>query len=1083
MLEKPKAPKKKPRPSDAADREAIRTALDENILVEAAAGTGKTTSLVDRMVASIARGRATIDQLSAVTFTIKAAAQLHQRFQVALEKAAREESHPDRRRLLDEARRGIQACFIGTIHAFCARLIRERPVEAGVDPGFEEMDESADLAAREEAWGRWTERLFLEADPLLTRLSSVGVDLGDLREAYNLLCENRDVEPASEPETPPPDLSAAREAVDILLPRAACVLRPDTPEKGWDRFQGPLREAIRLSQVLDISHDAAFVQVLSVLDRAKKPTWNRWLARGPAEALWNDFEGVREEVLRPALQLWREYLHPIVIETVSAAAREYDSWRRREGKLNFQDLLILARNLLRDHPAARRAFQRRFTPLLVDEFQDTDPIQAEVVLYLTGNETDERDWRRLTPRPGSLFVVGDPKQSIYRFRRADIETYGRVRDTIVRTGGRVLRLSRNFRSTEEICDWANSVFERIFPPEPAAGAPPAPPEQAFHVPLVPAGGETDPRSEAVRLEIAATGLSTPEEVARADADRIADEVAAGVADGSSPGDFLLLSRWRRRLPIYARALEARGIPYEISGGGAFRDSEELAALLAILQALADPDDPIPLVAALRGPIFGIDDRALFLFRRAGGRFALRAALPDGVDPRIARAWELLRDCERFAAELPPGAAISRVGERLGWTAAVGAEELGDTRAGNLLKASAAARDFSRRGDSFSAVVRRLTEMTREGDAEEMTTHPGRSDAVRLMTVHRAKGLEARVVFLADPADDVPKPPLLWIDRRVDPPQGHFLVRRSWGEFGGAEIARPRGWDGMCAREDRFVRAEEERLLYVAATRARSRLIASIKRQQNADASVKWTGRWARLRKDLPRELPPTATSTTPSPVSAAAADPESALAASRALRLERLEEASRPTAAALSVTRLAHPEGVDRPFASGTGRGMSWGSVLHRLLEASMRDPALDLRAYGANVLAEEDRPPTDLEEAVAAVDAVRRSDLWKRALAAKRCLVEVPFALSVPSADLGVAGGPSETLLSGAIDLVFEEEDGWSLVDYKSDTVVGNFDALVRFYTPQIEHYRRVWRDVTRRPTRAGLFFLDGGREVWLEG
>jgi ATP-dependent helicase/nuclease subunit A len=159
------------------------------------------------------------------------------------------------------------------------------------------------------------------------------------------------------------------------------------------------------------------------------------------------------------------------------------------------------------------------------------------------------------------------------------------------------------------------------------------------------------------------------------------------------------------------------------------------------------------------------------------------------------------------------------------------------------------------------------------------------------------------------------------------------------------------------------------------------------------------------------------------------------------------------------------------------------GSALHRLLEAAMRDPSLDVRAYAANVLAEEDRPPGDLEEAVATVEGVRRSALWKRALASKQCLVEVPFALSISSSELGLpADGPAETLLSGAIDLVFHEKDGWVLVDYKSDTVAGNFDALVRFYSPQIEHYRRVWRDLTGEPTRAGLFFLDGGREVWLQ-
>ena len=211
---------------------------------------------------------------------------------------------------------------------------------------------------------------------------------------------------------------------------------------------------------------------------------------------------------------------------------------------------------------------------------------------------------------------------------------------------------------------------------------------------------------------------------------------------------------------------------------------------------------------------------------------------------------------------------------------------------------------------------------------------------------------------------------------------------------------------------------------------------------------------------------------------------EKELEAFRHSRDERLAISSAASFSATSVTALAHAaaDPASRPFASGTGKGMSWGSALHRLLEGAMRDPDLDLKAFATNVLAEEDRPAEDLGAALAAVEGVRRSALWKRALAAKQCLVEVPFALSVPSADLGLPpGGPAETVLSGAIDLVFEEQDGWVLVDYKSDTIAGNLDALVSFYTPQIQHYRRVWRDLTGRPIRAGLFFLDGGREVWL--
>jgi ATP-dependent helicase/nuclease subunit A len=161
---------------------------------------------------------------------------------------------------------------------------------------------------------------------------------------------------------------------------------------------------------------------------------------------------------------------------------------------------------------------------------------------------------------------------------------------------------------------------------------------------------------------------------------------------------------------------------------------------------------------------------------------------------------------------------------------------------------------------------------------------------------------------------------------------------------------------------------------------------------------------------------------------------------------------------------------------------MSWGRVIHRLLEGAMKDPGLDLRLYAANLLVEEERPAGEVDEVVRLVEAVRGSELWKRALASPRRYTEIPFALMAAREDLGLSEGPPQTLLQGAIDLVFEEDSGWTLVDYKSDTIAGNLDELVSFYSPQIELYGRYWKKLTGRPTRAGLFFVQTGDEVWPE-
>src|SRR5262249_37691061 len=284
------------------------------------------------------------------------------------------------------------------------------------------------------------------------------------------MCENEDVLPSVPEETLAPDFAAARREVAAFLGRARAALPSEPPPGGWSEYQEAVRRALRLDALLRGEEAAAFVEVIEALDRARKKSREAG-PLGPA------YEALCRDVIEPSLQAWREHRYPVVLAVVVPAVHDHAAWRRRQGRLNFQDLLLLARNLLRDHPQVRRDFQKRFLPILVDEFQDTDPIQAEILFYLTGRHVAERDWRRAVPLDGKLFVVGDPKQSIYRFRRADILTYGLVRDRIQQSG-RVLRLTTNFRSTGRLCTWINGAFRGLFPAD-------ATPEQAAFVALEP----------------------------------------------------------------------------------------------------------------------------------------------------------------------------------------------------------------------------------------------------------------------------------------------------------------------------------------------------------------------------------------------------------------------------------------------------------------------------------------------------------------------------------------------------------------------------------------------------------------------
>lgn len=1071
---------------DAAARGSIREKLDVTMMVEAAAGTGKTTSLVDRMIGLVISGRAEVDTIAAITFTLKAAAHLRERFQEGLEKAVAERSVKNGDALelerVQNALARIERCFIGTTHAFCARLLRERPVEAGVDPDFEELDESDTRYLANRFFERWVERAAAIGEPRLGALRDIGLPAPTLKSQFRVLSAFPDVT-FQYVESERPDLDHPLNSVlDFLVEVEPHMPAIDDPDD-FVMMMRRLKE-IRDSTVFDEEPlKAMFLDEAN--HKSRKPTQRDWHDKKIAKDFGDRYKSLALNVIAPALERWKHHVHGVAIAFLEPGVREFSRERRRNGTLTFEDLLVIARDLLRDHPHVRRYFQKRFTHLLVDEFQDTDPLQAEVMLYLTGEDVQEKDWRKLRPRPGALFIVGDPKQSIYRFRRADITTYLSVRRQITEHGGQVVQLSTNFRSLPPICDWVNSNFESMFTADDIEAG-----RQADHVPLTPFHqGSGEGIAGTWVLE---TPGQTREEIAAAEADCLASWIRRAV-DGKAPvddegnlrqlqwSDILLVSWGRARLSVYAKALDRAGIPYEITGGRAFAKSEELGTLMPLLHCIIDPDDSVSLAAFLRGPLCGVDDQALYDFARAGGRFTLYSELPAGTDPRIVKAFEILRTTAAESHQLPPAATLARLFDRLGVIALAGWQERGGTRSGNLLLALAFARKISSRGASLSEVVAELEDLRDDSsEVEEMDIDPSRQNAVRLMNLHQVKGLEAPVVFLIDPIDPWVFPVDFYIDRSGQESIAYFALFRKRGRETKL-IAMPAGWDKLEVIERAFMDAEKKRLLYVAATRAKNMVVLGThsKASGKAEGPWKFTARPQRPLSDL--NVGQTAASN---PIGAEA-DQSIRIAAefekARGAIAASFDRARAGSYSVLPITKLAHRNHAELvKHEEGLGKGTSWGRVMHRLLEAMLRTPKIDVELYARNLLKDEERDAADLADVLAAVRAIESSDFWARARRSQRRLVEVPFALEVPARELGL-DEPGNTLLHGTIDLVFRENDEWMVVDYKSDIIGNRFDALVDYYRPQVEHYARFWSRLTGERSRAGLFFIDGTREVWL--
>jgi ATP-dependent helicase/nuclease subunit A len=1061
---------KRPPAPDQGARDLIRERLDVNLLVEAGAGSGKTECLAQRMAAGILEGRYQVEQMAAVTFTRKAAAELRARFQLTLERALAGERDPARRQRAQQALRHLERLFAGTIHAFCAHLLRERPVEAGVAPGFGELDEIAEVDQRRWAWRDYLDRQRAQGSPGLRELLDAGVRPGDLDDAFHIVCNYPEVDfPTGA--APRPDPAPARAALEHFWAALNALLPDGGPRETTCSVQKRMREFARRLRVASLEEPRVVAELVTEWESEPRVV-QKWWPRGKAdkekvEALFIAFH--RDAL--PFLDAWYRYVYRLAVTLLIEGREHAAAARRRAVTLNYNDLLQYAATLLRDNLEVRAALQDKYRWLFVDEFQDTDPIQAEVILLLAGAPSAERDWTRVPLRAGALFVVGDPKQSIYRFRRADIDIYQRVRQRIEATGGRVATLTACFRSVAALCDWANTAFGQLFPTEPT-------PHQPGFAGLQAARDESGPTFGVRAIEIPDT-VSGGDAVAAFDAEVIARFIRAHVDAGRrAPGDFLLLTRTRKALPIYTRALEALRLPVEVSGGAAFAQSTAVTGLADMLRALTDPDDGPAVVGVLRGPLFGLSDPELFRHRQAGGSFLVTAPDVAEVAGPVGEALRAMRRMYEWTRRLPAPAAVERILEATGLLAMTTAGSPGGAEAGDLLHAVDRIRQVTEEGGTLADAAEALIEDLSSAEVESVPLEPGRTDVVRVMNLHKAKGLEAPVVFLADPVRG-------WIDR-IDVrivrdglnALGYFELSRPKGEFGKTCLGRPAGWEDHQNQERAYVEAEQRRLLYVAATRARDLLVVS-RPAKVGGRSGPWQMLEPYLAKASALEVPPVAVPPAPTLPDLSAG----ARAAAQAVRDARLETLRAPSWQVESVTGTAHRAGpYGHPLQEGKTRepdtGMAWGSLIHFLLEHAMRGPQRD-RAHLERLATwfAFDKPELRrvIPEALDTVAGVMTAEFWQQALAAEERAVEVPFAVRVEEA------GTVPHLLHGVIDLAFKTAAGWTLVDYKTDQLGAGIDALAARYAPQIRAYADHWSAQLNTPTRAGLHFIRNGETRWL--
>ncbi|NLG85237.1 MAG: UvrD-helicase domain-containing protein [Firmicutes bacterium] len=782
------------------NEEQFRAAADceHDVLVSAGAGTGKTRVLVARYVFLLLLGGYRPAQIATITFTNKAAREMRERIGGAL--VALGEEFPTAAAALAE----LDLAPIQTIHAFCLRLIREEPLSGGVVPGSDVLEEGAAKillgAACEDALATALNRL-----PAMEGLDELLSCFGR-RRLLNLLAEVHEAARVKGI-----DLAAvgAEEAGENPAQVGEELLR------FWDALTGLPAEEL----------PAGTKKALALLVR-RKDDLAALVRRGEEDPLFlKELESLLGSLRAPAcrglveegkLLLGRlrrslamakaARIGPVFCALLRLAGEAYEAEKRRRGAVDFADLEIFARKLLKQEDVRHR-LRARYPVLLIDEFQDTNPLQWAIV---------EAFWQG--PDGARLFVVGDVKQSIYRFRGAAVHLMHELRRELEAGGGHVYTLQENYRCLPPLASFVNHVAGRLLGEEmvyepllPRRNAPEAGPR--VEVLLVP-GEELDRESEAALIVERIFRLCGGEEKI--------------VVDGAEPrpprpGEMALLFRAATDIDLYEKALHRAGIPTRNLVGKGLFSSSEVADLLALLAVVEKATDGVALAAALRSPLFGVSDAGLYLLARENGLvhgFFTVDPLPAelGEDaPRLAKAREII-------GRLRQKKHLLRLDDLL--AEAMTATEARSLQAvfpdyrqrlANLERLLELARDYARLGrgeiGEFLAYIKAM-ERLEVGEGEAPTA--GGEEAVTLLTVHRAKGLEFPVVFLPD------------LGRTLNPRGAAVLVAED-GRLGfrfGAKndgLATPL-WDELDGRAAREEEAEAKRLLYVAMTRARDYLI-------------------------------------------------------------------------------------------------------------------------------------------------------------------------------------------------------------------------------------------------------------------
>ncbi len=1113
---------------DQQDRDVITGALDRTLFVEAGAGSGKTSSLVERIVNLVQVDGVPVTRIAAITFTEAAARELRTRVRDALEQRGeaddRGSSGP-----LETAAGQVESAAFSTLHSFALRVLSDHPIEAGLPPGFGVVDEITSTLEFDESWRVFVGRIGDDMSllELQERAAALTIDLRHFAPVARRFDDNWDLLELVTPQPPLlSDISFTESlaGLDELRELAGLCIASE------DLYLEPLLAYIDQVDQLRFAEPLEQLQTIRSLklpprNKGKKGSWRdpgldyvRDRVREFQDRLLADVDRYRNEVM--------EYFITLVADFVSVRVEQ----RQLKGELAYHDLLVLARRLLRSDEVVRQTLHQRYSRILLDEFQDTDPIQIELaVLLASANPVGNTPWHELAEDlpPGRLVVVGDPKQSIYRFRRADIGVYSRTEEVLV---DQTCRLTTNFRSVPGVLAWVNSVFEFAM----GAGEPG---KQPPYVPLTPArapapveeppvtvlGGPHDKSVKVHRIR-EAEGVDVA-----AITCRIMEEGWLVERDGgwlpARLKDIAVLIPSRLSLPSLESAFSATNVPFRPETNSLVYATQEVRDVLAGVRAVVNPTNSVDVVATLRSALFAVGDDELLEWKLLNGSWDYRDPLPlpdvglrlvseDGdlvgapIDVEVknhpvAAAYSVLAGWHDDRWWHDPATFIDRIVRERRLREAALAEPRPRDRWRRYRFLAEQAREFTETQggdlhDFVDWVEIQSSDMARV--TEPVPAEPD-DDAVRVLTIHGAKGLEFPIVVLAGaPTEE---------SRGVAGPQVIFPPEERPQVKLGAD-RRTAEFDVHASMEEILDSYERIRLHYVAATRARDHLIVSAHHKSGGRQSIGrrtweasaecpelWRGFEARGDEHYASQ-PPTQlrlagggysdelegwkTARSQIIATSEAARHWSATSLAEAARQSSDHQAF-PTAVSSPVDAeelvapadgaLTYQEAIpgfetpDQPTWRAEGSGAALGSAVHAGLElVDFAEPG-DLTALAASSAAAHGVPDLAGEvhrriEAALGAPTIRLATTnphWRE------------LYVAIPT------GPDGSGTVEGFVDLCIETDDGLLVVDYKTDEVVTSADVVdkVANYRIQGATYAVALEHVTGTPVIGCRFLFVG--------